>query len=676
MSAHGHRPELALTGGAASASPPLTLRFDSYELDFARHELRREGALVALQPTPLRVLLYLAERRDRTVPRRELLDAIWPGVVVGDEALTTALAEARHAVGDDGAAQRVIRTLKGAGYRFVAEVVVAVEPADTDSPREPASPPRLGVRRRSWLTAGAAALLVGAAVAAAFFRTPPPAQLDADLAPFAFAVLPIQSLSANPTDRELAAGLSDQITHALTAKGYAVVASTTARQWKAGVADVRALGRELHVSYVIEGSVQRERGRVRASLQVVSTQTGKQMWSDVVEESDDDRFALQDRVSARVVRAVRWCADPTVEQMRRTPELASLADSYHEMYRWGAEGRFEEVVALARKLLDDWPSGEALRIQRGILHTHLAIQLWWIHHSGERALEGTASQMLAEARAGVADVSGPGTQHVLMLAQLANWQWEEAEQAAQASCQAPGDQPTAAVAVCGISRHWLCAAFGCAEEQLPGARMWRGPAAWHEDGGVLTLAFLNNDMPADAERAGLRAAVASPVDAPLLGSAQWRLGKRAEAVASIASWWEARGADGFARDVRRIGAEASEVAWRWQADQLAAGSAPFTSTANDFFAARLYAELGDYEAALAALERSVHEREPGMHMQGLDVVFDPIRDTPRFRALIEKMDLTAYQAKYLKRTRVVQPVAPPVANDPARTALRNASSAP
>jgi class 3 adenylate cyclase len=115
-----------------------TLHFGDRELDFARRELREAGKPVALQPTPLRVLLYLAAHRDRTVPRRELLDAIWPGVVVGDEALTTALAEARHAVGDDGAAQRVIRTLKGAGYRFVAEVVVSADESVTgvDLPRE------------------------------------------------------------------------------------------------------------------------------------------------------------------------------------------------------------------------------------------------------------------------------------------------------------------------------------------------------------------------------------------------------------------------------------------------------------------------------------------------------------------------------------------------------------
>ena len=83
--------------------PGKVLAFGPHELDFGRGELRRGGKPVAIQPTPLRVLLHLAEQRDRTVSRRELLDVVWPNVVVGEDALTTALAEARHAVGDDGA---------------------------------------------------------------------------------------------------------------------------------------------------------------------------------------------------------------------------------------------------------------------------------------------------------------------------------------------------------------------------------------------------------------------------------------------------------------------------------------------------------------------------------------------------------------------------------------------
>ncbi len=118
--------------------------FGEWELDFRRSELRRAGSAVDLQPTPLRVLLYLAAHRDRVVSRADLLDAVWRNVVVGDEALTTAIAEVRHAVGDGGAAQRVIRTYKGRGYRFVAEARRA-EPEE----RARALPPTLAEAERS-----------------------------------------------------------------------------------------------------------------------------------------------------------------------------------------------------------------------------------------------------------------------------------------------------------------------------------------------------------------------------------------------------------------------------------------------------------------------------------------------------------------------------------------------
>ncbi len=127
-------------------SSPITLRFGNYELDCARQELRRAGALVALQPTPLRVLLHLAEQRGRTVSRQELFDAVWPGVVVGDDALTRALMEARRAVGDDSDAQRVIRTLKGLGYRFVAEAEVLGQERGSSSEHQTPPGARMATR--------------------------------------------------------------------------------------------------------------------------------------------------------------------------------------------------------------------------------------------------------------------------------------------------------------------------------------------------------------------------------------------------------------------------------------------------------------------------------------------------------------------------------------------------
>ena len=105
--------------------------FADCELDCTRRELRREGVLVELQPRVFDLLVYLASQRNRAVDKDELQDAVWPGMVITETALTRAVMKARKAVGDDAASQKVIRTLHGHGYRFVADLLPAgqTEPA-------------------------------------------------------------------------------------------------------------------------------------------------------------------------------------------------------------------------------------------------------------------------------------------------------------------------------------------------------------------------------------------------------------------------------------------------------------------------------------------------------------------------------------------------------------------
>ena len=98
------------------------LTFDDLELDTALFELRRGGAKVPLEPQAFDVLAYLVAHRDRVVPKEELMDAIWGGRFVTEAAVTSRIKQVRRAVGDDGQAQRVIRTVHGRGYRFVAPV--------------------------------------------------------------------------------------------------------------------------------------------------------------------------------------------------------------------------------------------------------------------------------------------------------------------------------------------------------------------------------------------------------------------------------------------------------------------------------------------------------------------------------------------------------------------------
>lgn len=113
--------------------------FDECELDTDAYELRRAGEPVKVEPQVFELLAHLLRHRDRMVTKEELLDEIWGGRFVSESALTSRLKAARRAIGDDGQAQRLIRTVHGRGYRFVAPVEESgsdgdSSPAGTDDP--------------------------------------------------------------------------------------------------------------------------------------------------------------------------------------------------------------------------------------------------------------------------------------------------------------------------------------------------------------------------------------------------------------------------------------------------------------------------------------------------------------------------------------------------------------
>jgi hypothetical protein len=93
--------------------------FDDYSLDAQRYELHRAGHPVPLRPKPFEVLAYLLTHRDRVVPKDELLEHLWVGRFVGDATLNSCIKEVRRAIGDSGAVPRLLRTVRGRGYRFV-----------------------------------------------------------------------------------------------------------------------------------------------------------------------------------------------------------------------------------------------------------------------------------------------------------------------------------------------------------------------------------------------------------------------------------------------------------------------------------------------------------------------------------------------------------------------------
>ncbi len=102
----------------------MIYRFGQFELDMARVELRADGEPCPLEPQVFALLALLVENRERLVSRDEIFEKVWDGRVVTDSALASRIKSARKALGDDGKAQRFIRTIHGQGFRFVADVDV------------------------------------------------------------------------------------------------------------------------------------------------------------------------------------------------------------------------------------------------------------------------------------------------------------------------------------------------------------------------------------------------------------------------------------------------------------------------------------------------------------------------------------------------------------------------
>jgi pimeloyl-ACP methyl ester carboxylesterase/DNA-binding winged helix-turn-helix (wHTH) protein len=106
----------------AAGAANLIYRFEGHALDTGRRELRRGAHAIAVEPQVFDLLEYLICNRDRVVSKDDLLTAIWDGRLVSESALSTRINQARSAIGDSGEEQRLIRTLRRKGLRFVADV--------------------------------------------------------------------------------------------------------------------------------------------------------------------------------------------------------------------------------------------------------------------------------------------------------------------------------------------------------------------------------------------------------------------------------------------------------------------------------------------------------------------------------------------------------------------------
>src|SRR6185437_11229374 len=197
------------------------LHFDRFCLDSGRRELRRDGSLVAVEPKVFDLIACLVEQRDRVVSRDDLIQIVWAGRIVSESALATCINAARVVLGDSGEKQRLIKTLPRKGFRFIGTVRDAAA-------KHPITAPEDGQTRV------------------------PPSDRPS------IAVLPFQNMSSEPEQEYFADGVvADIIAGLARIKWLFVISRNSSFVYKHRDVDVKQVGRELGVRYVLEGSIRR-----------------------------------------------------------------------------------------------------------------------------------------------------------------------------------------------------------------------------------------------------------------------------------------------------------------------------------------------------------------------------------------------------------------------------------
>ena len=246
-------------------------RIGDWWADPATNELRSAGGSVRVEPKAMEVLMALAGRAGETVSRQALFDRVWPGVVVGDEALTQSIIKLRRALGDDPKAPAYIETISKRGYRLIAPV--GGQPA----------PPPASPRRWTWL---AAAALVVAAASAVVFRTAKPDRPAGEA--LTVTVLPFEAVGPGREHDYLARGIgNDLMTDLSRLPGLRLISASA--------------GKAAQARYVVSGSVQRDGAALRVNVRLGDSRSGEQLWSQRFERPFGDLFAIQSEISRSVV---------------------------------------------------------------------------------------------------------------------------------------------------------------------------------------------------------------------------------------------------------------------------------------------------------------------------------------------------------------------------------------
>ena len=246
--------------------PGQRFTFGPFLLNPDNGTLLRQGEPVAVGQKGILLLEALLGRPGEVLSKAELLDAGWSGTAVEESNLSVQIASLRKLLGPSPSGGEWIVTIPRVGYRFVG-IVEAPQPATGSSSN--AVPTEISLPEPS------------------------------------IAVLPFANLSDDPEQGYFADGLAEDIITGLSRlRWLLVIARNSSFTYKTGPVDVKQVGRELGVRYILEGSVRRSGQRVRVTAQLIDASTGLQVWAERFDSELMDFLALQDQITGSVVASI------------------------------------------------------------------------------------------------------------------------------------------------------------------------------------------------------------------------------------------------------------------------------------------------------------------------------------------------------------------------------------
>jgi adenylate cyclase len=327
----------------------MTIEFLDCELNTGSRELIRGGNPVSIEPKTLDLLIYLINNRDRAIDKNELQDAVW-GTIVTDAAMTRAVMKLRKAVGDKTDDAKIIKTVRGFGYRFVASV------KDGKSGSLAVDSSRPGI-----------------------------------------AVLPLENMSGDPENNYFGDGIAEEILNLLARIPALRVASrTSAFAFRDSKKTASEIARILGVSILLEGSVRRAGNRVRITMQLIDAESDAHLFSEIYDRELTDIFAVQAEIAREVVASIARGAAGSIE----TYEATSSPQAYdfylrglglfHENDR-GCQHRASEMF---RRAVEIDPA--YARAWSGLANSTCLVYMWWEASDENLRTADDASQRAVE----------------------------------------------------------------------------------------------------------------------------------------------------------------------------------------------------------------------------------------------------------------------------------------